>query len=683
MTTVADSTLLLVLSWLVVLTAFAVFGWRALLYTRITLRARGLRGPESWSKVGVVPRLKSVALYAFGQRRLFDEQPIGVAHATTHWAFFLFMVITIVESLERLIPSLDLAVIKDNAYFATTVDLFAGLVLVALAFAAFRRIVIKPDRLVLSLDATICLTLIGTLMASFLLAEAFLAVEDAAIGGWARPVGMALARAIQGAGIGPGAAGVVHDVMVYLHVGLVFVFMAYLGFSKHFHLVSASFNIFFGYRTRRGELPGESGEADSEPGVASLSDLYGYQVLNGLSCAECGRCDRSCPALTSGEPLAPRELMEGVKHQIYATAAGMMMPGSNGGSTNGSSSDLTGVITPEMLWACRTCGACVEKCPVRNNHVDLVVRMRRRLVFNGEMDAQLQATLENLGRYGNSFGQSPRRRARWNRDLEEKIKDASKEPVEYLWFVGDYASYDPGLQDITRATARVFQMAGLDFGTLGAAERTAGNDARRVGEEGLFEELVSQNAEALNGAEFKRIVTTDPHTLNALINEYPAFGHKWEVVHHTQVLAKLLRDGRLAPRPLNYSVAYHDPCYLARYNGIHREPREVLKALGVNLIEMERSRENTYCCGAGGGYIWMEDKPAEERPAENRIREAVALGVDYLVTACPKDTVMFRDAIKTTDNEGKIEVKDLAELVEEACRADAPQKQETAAEPVG
>jgi len=682
-TTVAKSTALVVLSWVVVLTAVAVFGYRALLYSRIAWQAKGLQGPASWNRVGLIPRIKSVLYYDLGQARLFDEKAIGAAHAAAHWAFFLFLIVTVVEGAELLIPALELTIIKDNPYFGTIMDLFAGLVLVGLLYATYRRAVVKPDRLVISLDAWICLSLIGTLMATFILAKSFGAIEHAEIEGWAWPVGIAVARIFKAVGIGPGAAGGIHDVMVYAHVGLVFVFMAYLGFSKHFHLVSAPFNIFFGYRTRKGELPGEEDDPDAEPGATKLEELYGYQVLNGLSCAECGRCDRACPAHASGEPLAPRELMEEMKLQTYATAAQMMLPWARGNSTNGSASDLTGVISSETLWACRTCGACFEKCPVRNNHVDLVVRMRRRLVYNGEMDGQLQSTLENLARYGNSFGQSPRRRGRWTRGLDEDINDAAKEPVEYLWFLGDYASYDPGLQDVTQATARVFQMAGLDFGTLAGAERTAGNDARRVGEEGLYEDLVAQNAEALDGAEFKQIVTTDPHTLNTLRNEYPAFGHEYDVVHYTQVLAKLLRESKLSPRRLDYSVTYHDPCYLARYNDIHEEPREVLRALGVNLVEMERSRANTYCCGAGGGYIWMEDQPADERPAENRIREAVALGVKYFITACPKDTVMFRDAIKTTNNEDNIEVKDLAELVEEACRVEVEQETETAAEPVG
>ncbi|MDP3063617.1 MAG: (Fe-S)-binding protein [Chloroflexota bacterium] len=664
-TAVADGLILRVLSWIVVVAAVALFVWRLDLFVRLLLRSRGAREGLRAALAAPGRRLQAVAVYGLGQKRVFADRPMGVAHAAIHGAFILFLIATVLETVERLIPGVDLSVVKYNAYFSTIVDVGTGLVLAAVAFAGFRRAVLRPARLPLSLDAALVLTLIAVLMATFLLAEAFRAVELDAIGGWAAPIGIALARAARAAGLGPGAAGVLHDVMAYLHVGLVFLFLAYLPFSKHLHLISIPFNIFFSHRERSGELPKDTAPEGAPPGAATLADVPWVQLLNSLSCTECGRCDRVCPALNSSEPLSPGRTMQDLKHLIYREAATLVRGRKNGKPGDGVAA-LDSIISPEAVWACRTCNACVQNCPALNGHVDLIVGIRRRLVYEGKVDERLQTALVNLSRYGNSFGQSDRNRGRWTQGLEFKVKDASREPVEYLWFVGDYASYDPSVQGVSRSVARLFQKAGLDFGILYGAERNAGNDVRRIGEEGLFEELEARNAKVLQKCQFKRIVTTDPHAFNALKNEYPSYGHRWEVLHYTQVLDELLRTGRLSPRPLGRTVTYHDPCYLGRYNGIYEEPRRTLRALGLTLKEMPRTRGKSYCCGAGGGYLWMEEKKGIERPAESRVHEAVDLGVDTLVVACPKDLVMYRDAVKTTSNEGKIQVKDLAELVEEA-----------------
>jgi Fe-S oxidoreductase len=286
-------------------------------------------------------------------------------------------------------------------------------------------------------------------------------------------------------------------------------------------------------------------------------------------------------------------------------------------------------------------------------------------VNQGAVDRGIQDMLDKLNRYGNSFGKSDRMRARWVQNGGLKIKDARKEEVEYLWFVGDFASFDPRLESITQKTARLFEAAGLSFGLLYEAERNAGNDVRRVGEEGLFEVLREKNKQALAKAKFRTIVTTDPHTYNTLKNEY-GLENGVRVVHYTELLCELLAQGRLKIRqPAHGKVTYHDPCYLGRYNGVYEPPREVLRRLGLEVAEMPRSRARSYCCGAGGGRIWMEDtEKVQERPAESRVREAAALaGVETLVVACPKDIAMFRDALKTTGLEGKLAVKDLAELV--------------------
>ncbi len=326
-------------------------------------------------------------------------------------------------------------------------------------------------------------------------------------------------------------------------------------------------------------------------------------------------------------------------------------------------------IKETVLWSCTTCGACVYECPVLIEHMDAIVDMRRYLVIEGQVDTELQDALANLGRYGNSFGKSARARARWSRKIKPKLKDARKEAVEYLWFVGDYASYSPTLTDITKMTVEVFQKVGLDFGILYEGEHHSGNDVRRVGEEGLFEMLVEKNVEAMSKCKYKTIITTDPHSYNALKNEYPTNGNgDRSVLHYTELLDQLIASGRLKfNKKLGYKVTFHDPCYLGRYNGVYDAPRRVIQATGCELVEMPRHGDRALCCGAGGGRIWMEEGEVEERPSEARIREAVELhNVTEFIVACPKDVTMYRDAVKTTGYEDRLVVKDMIELVGEA-----------------
>jgi Fe-S oxidoreductase len=317
--------------------------------------------------------------------------------------------------------------------------------------------------------------------------------------------------------------------------------------------------------------------------------------------------------------------------------------------------------------------ACVEICPVGIEHVPIINQMRRALVERGDMDGQLQQTLETIYTSGNSFGEPKRKRGRWARELEFEVKDARKTPVDVLWFVGDYASFDPRNQKVSQALARILRRAGVDFGILYDGERTAGNDVRRVGEEGLYADLAEANVAAISECRFGRILSSDPHTFNTLKNEYPQFGGSWTVLHHSQLLLELLESGRLRPRKgLGYRVTYHDPCTLGRYNGVYDAPRQVLAALGAELVEMPRNRDNALCCGAGGGRIWMKElKPeGQPRPSELRIDEATALDdIDYFVVACPKDVTMYEDAIKTSGHQGELELRELSELVWESISA--------------
>ena len=325
-------------------------------------------------------------------------------------------------------------------------------------------------------------------------------------------------------------------------------------------------------------------------------------------------------------------------------------------------------VRTETVWSCMQCNACVEACPVGIEQAPIINQLRRRLVEEGELDPNLQSVLQTVHKSGNSFGERNRRRGRWAEELDFEVKDARREPVEILWFVGDYASFDPRSQRVSRTLARLLQSAGVDFGILYDGERNSGNDVRRIGEEGLFENLAEQNIATISECEFERIMTTDPHSLNTLRNEYPQLGGNWKLVHHTELLLELIQTGRLdAGRRLSYRATYHDPCYLGRHNGVYEAPRQILRELGCTLVEMPRNRSNSFCCGAGGGRIWIPDEPGQERPSENRIREAVALpDVELFVVCCPKDVTMFEDAIKTSGNAERIELRELTELVEEA-----------------
>jgi Fe-S oxidoreductase len=345
-------------------------------------------------------------------------------------------------------------------------------------------------------------------------------------------------------------------------------------------------------------------------------------------------------------------------------------------------SDPAPLIPDEVLWSCTTCMACVEACPVGIEHVPTIIDMRRSLVDEGRMDPLLQQTLQNYAGQGNSYGKSARMRARWTRGLDFKIPDARTEPVDYVWFVGDFASFDERVGRASQCLARLLHDAGVSFGLLYEGERNAGNDVRRIGEEGLFELLVEQNMSVLGQAHFKAIFTTDPHSLNTLRNEYPQYGLDKPVYHYTELLVDLVARGLISlTTPLTGTrVTYHDPCYLARYNRITEAPRRLIQATGAELVEMPRHGADTFCCGAGGGRIWMAESDGEgERPSEQRILEAQTLGrLDYFLVSCPKDLAMYSDAVKTVGAE--FEVAELTALVELAMAQAEPLSSE--AEPL-
>jgi Fe-S oxidoreductase len=603
-----------------------------------------------------------------GQRKLFKRWRSGLPHALVFWGF-LILLFTIAEAAGDTFISKDFAIpgIGHAAVLGFVEDLFAVIVLAGLAVFSVTRLVESPRRRGRSsrfygshtTAAWITLTMIALVMITLLGYRA----AQVNTGDFPYGRGAFASHALAGPlrPLGSGANSAIETALLLANVAVITGFGVFVTYSKHLHILMAPLNVAFSRRPRAlGALAEQPGPAPAE--ATQLELLTWKQRLDALTCTECGRCQSACPAWNSGQPLSPKLLIMGLRDGLMAGTAGDGAAASAGRA----------VIGPEVLWSCTTCGACVEQCPVDIEHVDTIVQLRRQLVDAGQLEPAVQQVLQGDAQQGNSFGKSGRMRARWTRELDFTVKDARKEPVRYLWFVGDFASFDERLQVLSRNLASILREAGADYGMLFEGEHDDGNDVRRIGEEGLFQMLAEHNMASFRRASFEEIFTTDPHAFNTLRNEYPALGLDKPVLHYSQLLARLLGDGSIPVQPLGLRVTYHDPCYLARHNRLTGAPREVLAALGCELVEMPRHGLNTFCCGAGGGRIWMTE-PAHpaERPSENRIREAVALGVDHFVVACPKDFVMYTDAVKTTGNEDTITVIDLVQLVERARRPTA------------
>jgi Fe-S oxidoreductase/nitrate reductase gamma subunit len=605
-------------------------------------------------------RLWAFIVHAIAQVRVVREPFPGIMHLAIFWGMIALLIGTILATVDWDVTHLffNFQFLKGNLYlaFELFLDILGVLLIIGLGMAGYRRYFVRPKRLKNDRgrkyswdDAYILVMLFLVAVTGFLVEGLRIAVIQPDWAAWS-PVGNLTASLFVAAGDPSNRA--LHLSLWIVHGVLAFTFVASIPYTKLSHLFTVPLNIFFRSLEPAGALaPARYG---SGPGIKSKTDFTWKQLLDFDSCTRCGRCQDVCPAYASGLSLSPRNLMIKLNEHLWERGNGKQFYGD--------------VVTTEELWACTSCLACSSQCPVFIEHVSEIVDMRRHLVDEGEVDPLLQETLNNLGRYGNSFGQSERMRARWSQTHPTKIKDARREPVEYLWFVGDYASYNSSASLATKMTAEVLDMVGLDYGIIYEAERNSGNDIRRVGEEGLYEMLVEKNSTVLEKCEYKSLITTDPHSYNALKNEYDGISNGHKVLHISELIDNLITSGKLKfANKLNYKVTYHDPCYLGRYNGIYDQPRRVIEATGCQITEMPHHGDRAFCCGAGGGRIWMEETGVQERPSEIRVREAEQLeGVQILVVACPKDISMFKDAIKTCGLEDRLEVKDLLELVRAA-----------------
>ncbi len=605
-------------------------------------------------------RIKSVVEHVVLHRRMFRITFSGLLHYFI-FSGFVVLLIDIVETVgEIFFPGFTV-----GRVLAPLVDVWVILVAIGIVMALYNRVVIRPARFKGSdeHDAFLILGLIAAIIIGIVVHDSFFPFVAREVLHVPDPVaqshflGYGLSHLWVSLGwTGPTAASIGYAVGYLLDMGMVFAFLAYLPYSKHFHIFTAVPNIFVRNLNPKGELL--PNPVEETMAIRTFQDLTWKDIGDLYTCTECGRCQAVCPAHAAGQPLSPKMVILELRDALNERIA-------NGTLNDPHQSPLAGgVVSQEELWACTTCGACQEACPVFIEHVPKIVGLRAALLEEGEVDPNAQKVLVAWDRQGNSFGQPARKRPAWAKSIDVPIKDARKEPVDWLWFVGDFASWDPRVQRLTQLIARLLHHAGVDFGILYESEANSGNEALRIGEYGLFEALAQKNIKALEKAQYRRIFTTDPHSLNALKNEYRKFGFEAEVLHYTEAFLELIDQRRLSVGSVPVRATYHDPCYLGRWNAIVEAPRKLMQRLGVNLVEMPRHGAQSFCCGAGGGRIWMDEAGIQDRPANQRIREALALpGVAFFVVACPKDVSMFSASVTAMGVEEKIRVVDMAELL--------------------
>ena len=623
--------------------AIALFGRRAWSLYRL------LRSGKPAARFDNVPaRARAEATVVVGQSKLLQRLLPGLMHAAIFWGFLVLFPTIVIAMIGAVDAHSTLPWLGEQGWYALLVDVFAVLVLIGVIAAFLIRKVQKPARFKGSHlgEADLILALIAGIVTTLLIwhaSQIALHLNDYPAQ-WA-PISNALSNAISP------VAPVLERVAVWAHVLIILSFLVYLPYSKHLHILVAAFNVYFGRTRSRGRIEPidfEKPETEVRFGSARAGDMTWKQMLDTMSCTECGRCQDVCPAYSTGKPLSPKLLIMNLRDHLLSQSEAPIVPNA---------------VIDDVVWDCVTCGACVQECPVGIEHIDHVIDLRRNLVMvESRFPDEAGTMLRDVDRTSNPWGRPQADRMQWAEGLGVRVLQPGERPPEVLFWVGCAPAFDERARKAAVSTAKLMQMAGVDFAVLGPREACTGDPARRMGDEYTFQRLAGENVATLNQSGVQKIVTTCPHCFNTIGNEYPDFGGTYEVVHHTQFLADLVNEGKLAPMPSERTITYHDSCYLARHNDVREAPRELVSAVG-QAVEMPRNRERTFCCGAGGARMWMEEKRG--RPInQERVREAVATGAETLAVACPFCTVMLDDGVRETG--AKLQVFDLATLLAEA-----------------
>ncbi len=618
-------------------------------------------------------RLKGFLVIVFGQKkvlqRLSPRDLAGIGHAVIFWGFLSFFLSYLIFIFgdsawppfsERLLTTAGVRV------YSAYLDIYAVAILAALAWALVRRWVVRPHRLSFDLtrhyDAIVIVAFIGSLMVLTLLTEAFYVARGSVGPAASAPVGAALGRALRSAGLGPDVANTIHGLAWWAHLLVILGFGIYIPFSKHMHMMAAPINAYFRNLKPRGTLaPVPDLEKAERFGAGRVQDFTWKELLDGYACAVCGRCTASCPANLSGKVLSPMHIIEGVKEHLLQVGPQVAA----GRDPQEQKPLIDGTISQEAIWDCVTCGACMEECPVTIEHIDSIIDMRRYLVMErSQMPEGAQNALMSMEQRGHPWRGTTFSRTDWAKGLE--VKTLAQHPqAEVLLWVGCTAALEQRSQAIARSMVRVLQKAGVDFAILGDEETCTGDPARRMGNEYLFQMMAQQNIQTLNRYNVKKVLTLCPHCFNTIKNEYPQLGGSYQVLHYSQFVDQLIQQGRLKPiKMVEATVAYHDSCYLGRHNGICEEPRRIARAIpGVRLVEMEgRCRQRGFCCGAGGGHMWMEESRGK-RINHLRTEHFLETDADTVGVSCPFCLQMLQEGIEAKGVADKKQARDLLELL--------------------
>lgn len=643
------------------------------------------QGSGSLELDNIWERIRGFLINVIGQKRVIAE-PAGILHLFIFWGFLALQVETIEYLIRGAFWNFHFsAIIGTSAYNALLFvqDLVAGIIMVALTILTIRRFVLKPKHVVVSLDALWINLMIGGLMVTKLIANgaeiAFtvpsLEMANLAAGAFAdlghdprwTPFALICGKIIRSMGGTINSEGMywIYHINYAIHVLIVAFFSNYIPLGKHLHLIGAMPNIFF----RKLEPAGSLAPIDLEDetietfGVGRVEELHWKQLLNTYACTECGRCEHYCPAYNTGKPLNPMMIVHKVKDQLRAKGEYSVKGGND--DADEKFEMLTGsVITKEELWSCTTCGACVANCPVFIEHVDTIVDMRRYLaLMEADFSPEISRTFRNMESNFNPWGISSSYRTDWAEGLDIPLLSECEEPPEYLFWVGCAGTFDDRQKKVSKAFAKILRAAGISFAILGTEESCTGDPARRLGNEYLYWMLATTNIEILNVYNVTKIVTTCPHCFHTIGKEYPQHGGHYEVIHHTELLNALIADGRLNLRGTGHMrVTYHDSCYANRWADDYDSARDALSAVsGVELVEMDLNRKQAFCCGAGGGRMWMEEHLGKRVNIE-RTDQALATSADAIAVACPFCLTMFDDGLKNRDA-ADMPLFDIAELI--------------------